>query len=222
MLTEEQQKKAKEALCCQSVLLDFEKKIAFWNQQEAVAMVHDYNLPYRVALNYIKAWTRQDGLVRINPCYPFPGYRVDDLIHLRPDEYMLHDPTKPPREDGTYELCLTPIKAETRARIKDLCYKLRTWNLDTKQGIKQWEFEFAHFLNAADFDNYTSFDYWGSKQEPKDAESKINYWKKLQADYRKNPSKYRQEEPPCLPGYATDYTALEFIPEKEDCFNDGM
>lgn len=221
MLTEEQREKAKEALFVRSAIYDFEKKLAFWNHQEAVKMIDTYNLPYRVALDYIKG-PKQEGFVKINPCYPLPGYYRDDLIRLKPYEYTLHDTSSPPNEDGSYSLCLTPINDDTRARIKDLCYNLRTWNLSTAAGRKKWEYEFAHFLNAADFDNYSCFDYWGSRTEPEGAAERINYWKCLQADYHMHPNNYRQEEPPYLSSYDTDYTLLEFIPIRDDNDNDGM
>ena len=217
MLTELQRQKANEALYKNLPMFkNFEKEIAFRNYQTAIEWIDTYNLPFRIGYEYLKAWNIRDGYVKINPCYPAPGYRCDDLIHLRPDEVTPHDPSSKPNKDGSYNLCLTPINEDTRQQIKELCYKLRPWNLETAAGLKQWEFEFAHFLNAAQLNTFTYFDWFGVKSAPNEEsaqknQQRIYYWLNLQADYQMNPEAYRQEEPPYLPGYDDEYTHLGFV-----------
>lgn len=222
MMTEEQRKKAEIALNT-SFAFDFEKKIAFDNHLKAIEWISIYNLPYRVSLDYLKGSSRE--YVQINPCYPFPGYNVNDLIHLKPNEFTPHDPSKPPNKDGSYNLCLTPINAEVRQQIKEQCEKLRPWNLSTQEGKEKWKYYFAHFLNAIDLESYNSFDWFGVKVAAytEEQNKKINFWKCLQADFFIHPEDYLQEEPPYLPSYDYEYTHLEFIPDWDsNIINESM
>lgn len=214
-MTEEQRIKAELALSA-SFTFNFEKEIALSNHEKAIEWISIYNLPYRISLNHLKGSSRD--YVGINPCYPYPGYNVNDLIHLSPNEFAAHDPTKPPNKDGSYDLCLTPINAETRQQIKEHCEKLRPWNLSTPEGIEKWKYYFAHFLNEADLNDYDSFDWFGVKVASYSPEQnhKISFWKCLHADYYLHPDNYMQEEPPYLPSYDNEYTHLEFIPDWED------
>lgn len=209
MMTEEQKRKAEIALSA-SLYADFEKKIAFNNYLTAIEWIELYNLPYRVSLDYLKGYNKENGFVLINPCYPFPGYNVNDLIHLKPDEVTPHDPSKKPNKDGSYDLCLTPINAETRQQIKEHNKKLRPWDLSTAAGLKQWEYYFAHFLNGADLNALDTFSLFGTKEAPKGATDKINYWKALQADYHMHTDKYMQDEPLLAAYDLEEYTILEF------------
>lgn len=228
-MTEEQKRQAEIALSnsSNSFLMTFEQKIAFSNHLEAIEWIDTYNLPYRISFDYLKAWDRSKGYVEINPCYPMPGYRVDDLIHLKPNEFTPHDPSKPPNKDGSYSLCLTPINPEVRQQVKEVCYKLRPWNLETAAGRKKWEYEFAHFLGLAQLNAFNYFDWFGIKEAPDEVtanknQQKIDYWLNLQADYLNNKGNYRQEEPPYLPSYEAEYTLLQFVPIWDNNGKDGM
>ena len=203
MLTEEQKKKAEEALLLQSpIFQDFEKQIAFANHQEAIKWIDLYNLPYRIALNYIKSYDNSKDYVQLNACYPAPGYLKDDLIHLKPEEVNID-----------YELNMEPKEEATRQKIKECCDKLRPWNLSTAAGLEQWKKYFAHFINAAAFDKFNSFDWFGVKvatysQEQSD---KINFWKCLHADYYLHQGDFIKEEP-LKADYDLDrYTTKEFV-----------
>jgi len=216
MLTKEQEEKAREALYLRLPMFqNFEKEMAFNNHKTAIAWVNAYNLPYRISLDYLKAINADH--VRININYPFPGYRVADLIHLSPNEYMLHDPMKAPDNKGRYTLELTPIDEATKQRIEEHNKNLRPWDLSTAAGIEKWKYYFAHFFNVAQLNEYNSFDWFGVKAAPnEEQEKKINFWISLQADYQMNPDKYMQEEPLKANYNLDEYTELSFIPDKEN------
>ena len=214
MLTEEQKKKAEEALLLQLPMFqDFEKQIAFKNHEEAIKWVSLYNLPYRVALNYIKDYDNRKGYVHINACYPAPGYCKADLIHLSPEEV-----------DIDYYLNMTPKEEATRQQIQERCDKLRPWNLSTPEGIEQWKKYFAHFINAADFDRYNSFDWFGVKAAAYSQEqnNKISFWKCLHADYYLHRDDYMQEEPLQADYDLEQYTTNEFVVDWESSQNSAM
>lgn len=199
-MTEEQRQKVKAALLYKH-LEAFEQSMALDRHYKAIEWITAYNLPYRINLEYLKGSSRD--YVQINPCYPAPGYCIDDLIALKPGEV-----------DISYDLDITPKDEATRQKIKECCDKLRPWDLSTAAGRKKWEYEFAHFLNAAQLNTFTYFDWFGVKSAPpKEQEKnqqKIYYWLNLQADYQMNPGNYRQEEP-LRKDYEDNYTTNEFI-----------
>lgn len=214
MLTEEQKQKAEEALLLQLPMFqDFEKEIAFRNHQEAIEWIDKYNLPYRIALNYIKGYDNTKGYVQINACYPAPGYCKDDLIHLSPDDINID-----------YQLNITPKDEATRQQIKECCDRLRPWNLSTAAGLEQWKRYFAHFLNAADIDSYNSFDWFGVKVAAYSQEqnNKINFWKCLHADYYLRQGDFMQEEPLQADYDLDQYTTLEFVVDWNSSPNNAM
>lgn len=209
-MTEEQRNKARAALLYKK-LDDFEKSIALDRHFEAIQWIDLYNLPYRIALDYLKG--SSPDYVRINPCYPFPGYCKDDLIHLTPNDV-----------DIAQDLTTTPKDKATKKQIKELCAKLRPWNLSTAAGIEQWKKYFAHFINAADFDSYTSFDWFGAKVAAYSQEQnkKINFWKCLHADYHLHPEDYLQEELLKADYDLEKYTTNEFIIDWNTSPNSAM
>ena len=190
----------------------FDKEIAFSNHLKAVEWVEKYNLPYRISLDYLKNYSKQ--YVHINPCYPYPGYPIAKLMHLRQDEFSLHDPADTPTENG-YQLNLTPIEPSKRQQINDICNQLRPWDLSTVAGRKQWEYYFAHFFYTANFDDYKTFDYFGRTQRENGDNDKIAYWKLLQAGVHITPERYMEEEPLAKDYDLTEYSLMKFVPDWE-------
>lgn len=227
MFTEEQRRKAEEALNPLNKLpmfQDFEKEIAFMNHQTAIDWIDTYNLPYRIGLNYLKEYSKQDGFVAINPNYPRPGYHVSDLIHLDPyNDCLAYDPDKSPDEQGRYDLCITPKDIDTRQKIKEHNKHLRPWDLETQEGIGKWKYYFAHFFNGYDLNAFNFFDWFGAKIDaPNEVQQeKINFWKCLQADYYLKPDDFMQEEPQEADYDLDDYTLLEFVPDWKESLSDS-
>lgn len=214
MLTPEQIEKAKIALNINRPIEDdFKKQVAFSNYKTALKWVSEYNLPYRISMDYLKNYSKQ--YVHINPCYPYPGYPISKLMHLRQDEFSLHNPSDTPTENG-YQLNLTPIEPSKRQQINELCESLRPWNLSTAAGRKQWEYYFAHFFYTVNFDEYKTFDYFGRPQREKGDNDKIAYWKLLQASVHITPERYMEEEPLATDYDLTEYSLMKFVPDWED------
>ncbi len=214
-----QRQKALEAVSASNLIdvEELEKAHALDVHLWAMQNVDVYNLPYGILKAYFKEYglylkgyeaACKDGIVLINPLYPKPGYYRADLVcvdwyidnhyNLNPLIRIIPGPFKDNLTSSKFDL-RTYIQegSELREKIDKKAAEQETWNLSTAAGRKVWEHEFAHFLNAADFDNYSTFDWWGKKQAPEEAEERINYWKSLQADYHLHPEEYRQEEPTC-------------------------
>lgn len=231
-MNEKQRQKAIEVLSTDRLpsIEELKQEAAFNRQLWAIQMIDVYNLPYRVLLDYFKkngfdymkcvGAACKDGIVLINPLYPAPGYYKADIVCV--DWYVDNKYTINPLiriEEGPFKDDLTSNKFDLRTFIQEdtkLSEEIESraaeqmkWDLSTAAGRKVWEFEFAHFLNAADLDYYSDSDWWGDKQTPPgNAADRINYWKSLQADYHMHSEKYRQEEPTC--DNPEDYTLCKF------------
>ena len=193
-MTEEQVQKAELALMRQK-LLNIEKMDAYKQHLKAVSWVATYNLPYRVALDYIKNNGNGGSIVYINRCYPKPGYPVKGLLEVGAEDLTENEPTP-----------------ELMKRIEENNKKYHTWDLNTKAGRKEWEKQFAHFLSGYDIAAMSAFDVTGdAKADAKAAESRKKYYVKLQQQYEKNPDAFRTSEPEYKPEYAEEYTTMEFI-----------
>lgn len=227
MLTEEQRKKAEEALNPFSklpMLQNFEKEIAYNNHVTAIKWIEQYNLPYRISLNYLKEYDHRKGFIHINPNYPYPGYKKSDLIHLDPyNDCIPYDPDKEPDKNGYYELFLSPKEEATRQQIREHNKTLRPWDLSTAAGLEKWKYYFAHLLNAVDLESFNSFDWFGIKAAAynKEQENKINFWKCLQADYYLHQDNFMQKEPIEADYDLDDYTNLEFVPDWKESAADS-
>lgn len=201
MLTDEQKKAAERALFLRLPMFqNFEKERAFEDYKTAIAWIEKYNLPYRVSLEYLKQFDRSRGFIEINVNYPYPGYKVADLVHISPDNITLLD-----------NLNMIPSEESLRQQIEEHNKKLRPWNLSTPEGRKKWRFYFAHFLGQADLQNYSSFDLFGKKEATSADMKRLDCWKALQADYHLSPDKYMNEEPRAADYDPKEYTQLEFI-----------
>lgn len=205
MLSKEQEEKAMHVLTQKTMLDNFEKEIAFRNFYKALFAVNVYNLPYRIILDYLKNYDKQRGKVELNPCYPAPGYLKEKLLVLPLEDVSIENsPT-------TNDLNITVISSAKRQQIDKHNRSLRDWNLDTKNGIKQWEYYFAHFLKDADLNQYSTFDYFGRNESKQADQEKINQWKILQKHFRETPTNYMIEEPNCSDYDLSKYTLQEFI-----------
>lgn len=195
----------------------------------AMQMVDVYNLPYRIlydyfiqyGYDYMKGWqpAERNGIVLLNRCYPKPGYYIPDLVGvsmyiskdvLNPDVYIDVGPFADDLTSSNYDIRTlikdgTALKEEVEAKAAAQI----TWNLETAAGIQEWKYQFGHWLNGAQFNDYRTFDWWGKKTAPNE-EEKISFWKCLQADYYMHPENYRQEEPPFNPEDTDKYTLWKF------------
>lgn len=193
-MTPEQVQKAELAILRQK-LANIEKMTAYKQHLKAVSWVDTYNLPYRVALDYIKQHGEGGGIVYINRCYPLPGYPINGLIEVYGEDLTDNEPNE-----------------DLRQRIEENNKQFHTWDLKTKAGLKEWEKQFAHFLAGYDVLGMTNFDITGdAKADPEAAESRKKYYVKLQQQYKKNPDAFRTSEPEYKPEYAEQYTTNEFI-----------
>ena len=78
MLTKEQEHKAQMKIL-EQMRIDLEKAQALENHKKAQEGMRKYCIPYRICLDYYKA-PFNDEVVRLNPCYPLPGYEIDKCI----------------------------------------------------------------------------------------------------------------------------------------------
>lgn len=152
MYTEQQAEKAIK----RKFIENADKQIAYWHHNIAVDMVNQLYLPYRVALDYTKA-KQGDMEIHLNYWYPFPKMPVaavlskEETFNKRANELMSVDGGKGWFKSLDRDLKCTDEEyqreqaaIDEKARQKALPY--RPWNLDTKQGLEQWEHYFALFI----------------------------------------------------------------------------
>lgn len=213
-MNQEQRTKAKMALLSKH-LGTFEQRIAISNHYQAIRWIYRYNLPYRISLDYIKAWDRRKGFVMINDNYPLPGYAKDKLMVLNQNQITFKE-LHPKEEDLDFDYktpLVYPISEALEKQIDEICDKLRPWNFETAAGRKVWEREFAHFLSGYQLNTFTLFDWFGTtdNETTEEKQKKISYWIDLQKDYLRNPSNYRTEEPLFLEEYEDIYTDWKYL-----------
>ena len=220
----------------------WKKENAYYNHLWAIKMMDIFNLPFRILYNYFNEYgyrylkcataAHHDNIVLLNRCYPAPGYSEDGLMGFDWGDYdnigitnglVKGDPTS-----DKFDLITYIRNADMKAEAERKAYSQHTWDLETKEGIKRWEYEFAHFLK--DIEGYTYFDYFGTKgtilkkstlKNPKHTKDTISdksalknqkriiYWQQLSEAYNKNPESYRQEEPR-FDDYKGEYTLWTF------------
>ena len=85
----------------------------------------------------------------------------------------------------------------------------RLWNLETKEGRKAWKFYYVPLLAGYDFDGFTAFDFIGTTEDIEQAELDRlrTYYKRLQADYDKNPTDYYNGD---MDADTDDYTRYRY------------
>ena len=215
MMTPEQEQKARAALM-EKALDDFKKGNAFERHQKACKWVFEFNLPYRVSLDYLKRYKAADGVVMINRCYPLPGYPAAALLTLTPGELDEQNPdTYKVDPDGRKVLNMkifdTPLQ-NIEEKIQENLRQFWTWDLETPEGLQAWELEFAHFLDGYDIDSFTAFDMFGRPDADENAlYERKRYYKGVLDRFKHSKNAYRQNEPPYLPEYAEKYTDKRFI-----------
>lgn len=194
---------------------EFERKVAYERHLKACAWVDTYNLPYRVSMDYMKRYGHHSGVVLINPCYPLPGYPAAELLTLSHDDLDTDNPDVYRIEQGRrvylMKLFDTP-KEEVRQRVEQHNKRFRPWDLDTDDGRRVWELEFAHFLTGYDIDAFSMFDMFGRMDADETAlRARKRYYKGVLDRFNSGNGAYRTSEPPYLPGYEEQYTAQEYL-----------
>ena len=199
-----------------------EKEDAYRRHIRAIQTIDEFNLPYRVLLNYYKKYpcykdicpreAHYEDICVLNPNYPYPGFCCDDLEELGIDDTrVITGPYKDDVLSSKFDLKVIPNDADRQAIIDKHCAELPTWNLSTPEGLKVWRYEFAHFLSTENFKEYRSFDFWGKNiTESPEHKQRISEWKTLQKKYLKNPTSYRQTEPLYCNYEGKSYTVWHF------------
>lgn len=205
-----QENKAREALL-KMQLTEFKRQIAYKNHVTAAEWVLQYGLPYRVALDYLKA--DHTGKVKINPCYPAPGYIKSRLLTIKLKDLDFERWTTI-QDDGS---SITDIKAfkTPKPDIYELIKAnnadmMPTWNLSTHEGLQEWEKLFAHYFIGYDIGSMTAFDIFGHIDvTPAELEERKQYYMGVIGRYN-TAADYLTEAPPYKPEYEDIYTDWEF------------
>lgn len=198
MYTEEQGRQA----LLHKMMLDFQKQVALDNHKHAIEWIEQYNLPYRISLDYHK--NEHDIFdVGINPFYPLPKVPIEGEWHYKTDTNytdtewfdMITRPTGEISQDGkTMVEIYTPLEIQALIDEKQKPYKL--WDLNTEQGKEQWLYYFAVFIlpYADKIPTWSCFDVFGdNKHTQQEVEERKQYYLDL-IDYCKhNPTKYQHE-----------------------------
>lgn len=211
MLTEKQTEQAEKVILGLS-REDTLKFRALKRHKNAIEMWQEYTIPYKVASDYLK----QDlsSVVRINPCYPMPGYPKSEITPIKvsvprdtiPNELIPNEEKQ--AEIAEYEKTLsryrTPYESETDS--------IGTWYLET------WCYKYGHLLTGYDILTFTAFDFHGGSDKTwceGDLGLMQNMFKNIQEMYEKEPTKYISCEPEYKPEYDRLYTTslYEFVYE---------
>lgn len=197
MYTEEQAQKA----IRDKMIADMNKQIALWNHQTAVEWVKQYNLPYRVALDYQKQAIKRDKLlISINPWYPMP--KIPIVAELSQEERTNKRMLEIQSIDGgkawldSIVIHIGEINSEGKGKVSFDWHKCRDeefqreqaiidemaiqraepykpWNLETKQGLEQWERYFALYIAPYEkvLPSWNSFNMFG---DTKHSDNELN------------------------------------------------
>lgn len=194
---------------------DVNKYRALKRHKNALEMWSRYLIPYRIAIDYLKR--DLSGVVRINPCYPLPGYPKDKikpiLVHVpkdtMPDE--LTPNIEKQNEINEYERTLW----EYRRILKNEC------NNDDigKPDLNEWCYKYGHLLEGYNIKSFSPFDFHGGSDKwyEGDIELMHKVFERLQKQYQSEPSKYITNEPEYKPEYDEQYTTslFEFVFESK-------
>lgn len=190
MLTKEQQHKAQMKIL-EQMWDDIEKAQALENHKQSQRAMNEYGLPYRVYLDYLKSDKYRD-CVRINPCYPFPGYEVDSLMYIPTDDFI--HPNNDGKPIALADLfSINALKDDTKQIVLKYIAEHRQWVINDDR----WKYYFLHFLVGYDFKSFNEVDFWGTKgtMHPGDIQLLRNVYTRLQKEYTDNPGNYMQSEP---------------------------
>lgn len=233
MYTEEQAQKA----IRDKFMADMEKIIALWNHETAVKWVNEYNLPYRIALDYQKNKGKRDKMIiRINPWYPMPQIPIvaelsqEERINKREIELKGIDNgiawfesitrhTGEINSEGKeiVELCGCTDEQwqreqaiiDEKARIKAEPYK--PWRLDTQQGLEQWEHHFALYIAPYEsvIASWNSFNMFGdTKHTQQEINERVAYYMGVIERFKADTQGLYDKEPPTK--QLADYDLYDF------------
>ena len=169
---------------------------------DAVEAVTKYNLPYKV---YFKT-TFADDEIPINPFYPYPAvplagkWEWHHSFATKSDFWEAITEHTGKYDENGKEYCHIGIDcADSVQKMKeDHERPFAPWNLETEEGIRQWERYFTRFLLPfeKDIKKWKAFDFFGTSDHTEaEAEAKRKYYLKLISDCKKNPEKYELEPP---------------------------
>ena len=188
MLTEEQKRKAVYALL--PTIEDLERAHAFELHKQACRGMDLYGLPYRVYLDYLKYWDKNDmpyeeraTYVMINPGYPEDGYPVDRVRVVTPDDLDMSN--IPRNENGSIDIYafddICTLKTSVQKEILHDIEPLRKWKIHDDN----WKRYFSHFLVGYDFERFTEFDFSGNtgKMTPEDLELLRHIYARVLKEY---------------------------------------
>ena len=191
MLTKEQEHKAQMKIL-EQMRIDLEKAQALENHKKAQEGMRKYCIPYRICLDYYKA-PFNDEVVRLNPCYPLPGYEIDKCIRVSSNDFepKQRADNRPLKLDEIFSV--DTIKEEKRAEVIRVISECKPWVMFDNE----WERIFLHFLKGYEVDKFTEFDLFGTKGEihPGDIGLLRHVYKRLQKKYLDNPNDFIQNEP---------------------------
>jgi hypothetical protein len=157
MLTQEQTLKARKALARLNNEDEEKKQALEWHKQAKRAF-KEYGLPYKVYFNYLKDRANNDtSTIPINPCYPMPGYPVEQVIKVTCEDFDITNEdiegSRTLEDVYTFDhLCEDKQKAVTI-----LSCKVKPW----KTLDENWKRYFSIFLLGYDFYKFTEFDFMG-------------------------------------------------------------
>lgn len=206
MLTEKQKEQAERVLLGLSHD-DLMKYRALKRHEAAVVMWQKYAIPYKVAYDYLKR--DLSSVVRINPCYPLPGYPKDKfkpiLVHVPQD--TLQDGVTPneekQREIEELEKALSKYRQpyESNERTTSEC-----WD-------DVWCYKYGHLLVDYNINSFTCFDFHGGSEKMNEADEGLmrNIYERRQETYQRNASKYIACEPEYKPEYDNLYTLTLYV-----------
>lgn len=201
---------------------ELDKSWALQCHRTALEWVKRYNLPYKICKQYIGHPENHAGVVQINPCYPMPGYPVKDLLTFSLEDLDSENPEYyTTEEEGKHAgeriynwryFDEMPLPRALADRVEEHNRQFMTWDLQTDAGRKEWERQFAHFLEGYDIDSFSAWDMFGDPHAAENAlEEKKRYYRGILLRFRTSKEAYRATDPVYLEEYADEYTDRAYL-----------
>ena len=214
MLTKEQETQARIALLKRQSI-DLQKHIAFENHKTAMRWAHEYMIPYRIGLDILKNPEYGNGPdakhTYPNPCYPLPGYpRKELLTYVYPDDFIEDEQTNNDEEmTGFYPVQGLRLNTEYDRQAQEHAKQFRKW---LELFTPEWEYCFFHLFEGYDFNTFTEFDFFGTKDKETDSDIALmqKVYSRYQAEYIASKDKYLNIEPIYTPDEKELYTDIYF------------
>ena len=168
--------------------------------KEAIEWMALYNLPYRIALDYLKA-DRDYMEVPINPYYPLPGIPKEYIWHYdtdggySPDEWMSIISMSIGEVDGK-PLMTFYTPDHIRQQQEEKAKPCKLWDLETEQGQQQWLYHFMVFIMPYKdaIAHWKAFDMWGDvNHTEQELKGQQRHYTELIALCTERPELYRHE-----------------------------